>query len=267
MSWTTPDTWDAYASTPVSVARMNAQIYGNMVVLKAGLTDDGLGFVGTTINVGLSSATKVSPGGIADANIGTFQVRHHTTSGSAFITAGYIYEELTVASSNSVQGFVSQVITNHSTGTAALAIALSGNACNYNNATTTELRGVQGGVQLDTGSGGGTNAACFYAVPTGRVHSGTGTFTNGYGLYVSAFGSGFTNKYAIYVSDATAISFFNGPIKFGTGQLIGAGVGGSLATLNPNGIGGVNQPSGAVQFGWAKFLDDAGNPCYVPLWA
>lgn len=88
-------------------------------------------------------------------------------------------------------------------GTTALAIGTIGNIEHGGTGTTTTMRAVQGGFTI-TSSGGGTKAVCFHAAPSGRAFGGSGTFTNGYGLYVDTFGSGLTNKYALFCADSTA---------------------------------------------------------------
>lgn len=66
------------------------------------------------------------------------------------------------------------------------------------------LDGVQSFLRI-SGTGGGTSASCFIAYPQGQILTGaSGTFTNGYGLFVNGFGPGFTNIYALYSNDTVA---------------------------------------------------------------
>lgn len=99
----------------------------------------------------------------------------------------------------------------HQSGTTSLAIATIGNSEHAAAGTTTDLRGVQGGV-LITDTGGGTDAAAVYAAPSGRQAGGTGTFTNGYGFRCAAFGAGFTNTYVLHCPDATAGIFLGSDV-------------------------------------------------------
>jgi hypothetical protein len=66
-----------------------------------------------------------------------------------------------------------------------------------------------------TSSGGGTNAACYTALPTARS-GGSGTFTDAYAFRVGTFGAGITNKYSFFSSDATATMSQTGPLVLGT---------------------------------------------------
>lgn len=88
-------------------------------------------------------------------------------------------------------------------GTTNLGIGTIGNIEHNGTGTTTKIRAAQAGFIISN-SGGGTDAACFTAVPSGRAFGGTGTYTNGYGVLVTAFGAGITNKYALYSADAAA---------------------------------------------------------------
>lgn len=67
---------------------------------------------------------------------------------------------------------------------------------------------------LLTGSGIITNWASFYGGGV-TITSGS-TITNGYGLYLSAFPGGVTNKYGVYAVDANAMNYFAGNVGIGT---------------------------------------------------
>ncbi len=97
------------------------------------------------------------------------------------------------------------------TGTTTLGIGTIGNVEHGGSGTITQMRGVQGGVQMSS-TGGGDNAAAFYAGMAGRISGGSGTYAYGIGLEVSDFGAGFTNKYSIYSHDSTAALYNAGGI-------------------------------------------------------
>lgn len=169
-----------------------------------------------------SASEAVATGGAALTDVGRISARYYSTLSSGFKVITSSYGNQTVATSGSIQGLEGFVHTSHTSGTVALAIGSIGNAEHTGTATTTVLRGMQAGVSIRS-SGGGTDAAAYYAAPSGRVGSGSGTYTNGYGLLVGSFGSGFTNKYGIYVTDATASNYFAGLVN-----IDGAVTGGSF---------------------------------------
>ncbi len=99
-----------------------------------------------------------------------------------------------------------------STSASAEVIGLRGVGEQGGSGAVSLLDGVQGFVTLSS-SGGGSFASCFDAFPMGRITgAATGTFTNGVGLLVNAFGAGFTNVYALYSADLTAGIFLKSDI-------------------------------------------------------
>jgi hypothetical protein len=63
------------------------------------------------------------------------------------------------------------------------------------------------------GAGSVTN---WYSFIGNVNNSGTGTVTNGYGLYIQPFGGNITNKYGVYIADAVANNYFGGTLSIGT---------------------------------------------------
>lgn len=115
------------------------------------------------------------------------------------------------------QGIEGYTYTNQ-TGTTTLSLGIIGNVEHGGSGITTSMRAVQGGFYI-SGSGGGDHAAAF-AANGGRIRNGTGTYTNGYGLYVDVFRPGFTNKYGVYVADPTADNYFAGTVTVGSGRVV-----------------------------------------------
>jgi hypothetical protein len=154
-----------------------------------------------TGNVGIGTATPAFPLDVK---------RLWSTSG--FNAAGSFNSEQTTASTGNVTGLSGYAKTTHSSGSVAVAIGLSGNGEHNGTGVATSIRGVQSGGIL-SGAGNVTEWICFNG---GFGRSGTGIVTNGYGLYISAFPSGVTNKYGVYINDVTAKNYFAGNVCIGT---------------------------------------------------
>jgi hypothetical protein len=118
----------------------------------------------------------------------------------------------TAAFSGSVIGNGGTARATHSTGDVVQCIGNGGTAENNGTGNVVNLKGLQG-VAWISGSGTVTN---MIGVSAGCAITGTGTATNGYGMYVNTFPSGITNKWGVYVVDATAKNYFSGAVTVGT---------------------------------------------------
>jgi hypothetical protein len=198
-------------------------------ILAAPTTSGGTVFTNTPFISGQMICGSSTPGVNAAATskvLGRTQ-NFTTTNATNFRIVDATYIEQQVATTGSAQGIEGYANTTHPSGTVALLIGTIGNVEHGSVSTLTEQRGVQAGVVISN-SGNGTDAECFFAAPSGRIGSGTGTFTNGYGLRVGLFGSGFTNKFSVYSSDSTAKMFQAGAVQFsnfgaGTATFDGSG--------------------------------------------
>lgn len=143
---------------------------------------------------------------------GAFTVKAiHQMTGTTDILSGFFATKSAIdgSTNQALQGYAYSTIATPSTIT--LATGMIGNAEHAGTGTVTTLRGTQAGFSI-TSSGGGTDAVCYNAAPTGRSGSGSGTYTNGYGVKIGAFGAGITNKYSLHSSDVTATLQHAGPI-------------------------------------------------------
>lgn len=120
------------------------------------------------------------------------------------------YIDQLVATTHTAQANIAWAYSSAPSGTVNFLVANEGDAVNNGAATVTNMRGVIGNIITES-TGNTTNAMSIYAGVGGRLGGGTGTITNGYGLYVPSFGAGFTNKYSIYTNDSTAINYFTSP--------------------------------------------------------
>jgi hypothetical protein len=165
---------------------------------------------GTLLDIG---ATVKSNFAIPDGNILGLQSKTSTSNPNTFFVGNFFYNELKIASNNSVQGINTQAVSTNPSGNISLSIGNSSNNLHDATGSLTWARAFQGGAYL-TGSGGINNATSFYA-----HHSipGSGIITNAYGLYVNTFPStGITNKYGVYVNDPNASNYFGGTVGIGT---------------------------------------------------
>jgi hypothetical protein len=155
---------------------------------------------GTLVHIGNATKSANAP---SDAKVLGLQVCEATANSSQLNVGALFYGEQTAATTNSIQGVGGYIVTSPPSGTVTLAIGVLGTCENGSAGTLTNMRGVQGIIQMSD-TGGGTDAACFFASPNGRISGGSGTFTNGYGLKVGSFGAGFSNVYALHCSDSVA---------------------------------------------------------------
>jgi hypothetical protein len=84
-------------------------------------------------------------------------------------------------------------------------------------------------------SGGGTNSYGVLVTQGGRTTGGTGTITNAFGVFVNAFGTGYTNKWAFFSGDTSAKSYLAGGLLLSAGQGIYRPDGTGLSYLPGNG--------------------------------
>jgi hypothetical protein len=103
------------------------------------------------------------------------------------------------------------------TGTIAFASVYYGTLSLFSSANVTEAVGLFANVGATaTFSGTVTNACGIKAFVSNTT--GTGTFTNAFGLYIGGVNG--TNKWSVYANDATAPSYFAAPVTLNTGAKI-----------------------------------------------
>jgi len=142
-----------------------------------------------------------------------------TASAAGDNVVSVAYGNQSAATTFSIQGVEGFVHATHAAGTVALMIGAVGSAEHDGAGTVTNMRGFESNVTIRS-SGGGSNAAAIFANVAGQVGAGSGVFTNGYGLFIGTFGSGFTNKFSIFSQDTGATMDTAGPVRmraFGAG--------------------------------------------------
>jgi len=164
-----------------------------------------------------------------------FQSVIDTNRSSGNTVNSLIRANQTAATTGSVQGLESYVKTSHASGTVNLAIGIVGNIepAMASGRTLSIARSIQAGGNL-TDTGTVTSWAAYYAQPF--ANSGSGTITNGYGLYIDNFPSGVTNKYSIYQSDVTAENYFAGKLNINSGLEVRGGPAGGVVEKDDSGI-------------------------------
>jgi hypothetical protein len=138
-----------------------------------------------------------------------------SSASSGTVQAGRAEMHQTAASTGITYGMAGTAYTEHATGTVLQANGYSGIASHTGAGTTTTLVGSQAQVRW-TSTGGGTDAIGLQSVMTGR-ESGSGTYVNGYGVYVTTFGAGITNKWSFYSADSGATLYNDATIHAGDG--------------------------------------------------
>jgi hypothetical protein len=121
------------------------------------------------------------------------------------------YSEQTASNTGNVSGVSAIAKATHTSGTVTLGIGISGSIYNSGGATMSGMRAVQGNCLLQNSSTV-TNGYAFFGLFGGS----TGTLTNAYGLYIDPFPSVVTNKWGVYINDASAKNYFGGSVAIGT---------------------------------------------------
>lgn len=154
-------------------------------------------------NAGIGTATPIFP----------LQLIKVTNPASGFNAGAVISSEQTGATTGNVTGVAAIGKISHTSGTVTLGVGLSGSMEVTGSGTTTGVVPVgSGGFASGTASVG--TWACFSA---GFSLFNSATVTNAYGLIVNTFpASGVTNKWGVYVTDATCQNYFAGKVGIGT---------------------------------------------------
>jgi hypothetical protein len=153
-------------------------------------------------NVGIGTVTPAFP----------LEVKRIGAPPSGFNAAGVFNSELTGPSTGNATGCSGSATLSHASGNVGLAFGLSGSVVFNGSGTVNSIRPVQSAGLL-SGSGVTSEWISFNA---GFSISGAGSVTSGYGLFVSAFPAAVTNKFGVYVNDATARNYFGGSVGIGT---------------------------------------------------
>lgn len=166
---------------------------------------------GPFLDVGASADVIAAPG-LALSGVLRVDGRASTASSSQSKAVAEFYGNQTGPTTGDIQGVQGIAVTSNSSGTVTLAIGSLGGASNNGAGIATTLTGSEGTTTI-YGAGGGTTAAAFNAVMAGQIGGAAGVYTNGYGLLIGTFGTGYTNKYGVYVTDTAAVNFFGGGIR------------------------------------------------------
>lgn len=118
------------------------------------------------------------------------------------------FSNQTVATTHGIQSLEGYCLTSHTSGIVNQCIATIGNFELGGAGNVTEARSVDAGGVI-TGSGTLTNWYLYWC-GTGPI---SGAVTNGYGLYVDVFKTGFTNKFGVYVADTTCKNVLHGKLN------------------------------------------------------
>ena len=168
---------------------------------------------GTLLDVGSGTIPSYVPN---NSNISGLQVR--TFMGAPNFSCGSsFYNELGVANNASQETLQLYSVSSQASGTTARAIPLFIYEGYTGGGSIGEVRMVQS-LGAMNGSGTVTN---WYNFEGSTNNSGTGTITNGYGLYLGAWQGNVTNKYGVYVNDAAATNYFGGLVGIGTVNTFG----------------------------------------------
>ncbi|MBS1577144.1 MAG: hypothetical protein JST09_17740 [Bacteroidetes bacterium] len=165
-----------------------------------------------------TSGTNIFNSNTGFVGIGTSTpTRKLTVSATSSVASGTnsAADVLTIQSAASTGSTISFNLTGratHTSGTVAQVVGLNTTAEHNGSGSVTSLKGIQSIPQL-SGSGSVTDLMAFTAVFS---RPGTGTATNAYGLYINNFSAGLTNKWGVYVTDATAKNYFAGSLCLGT---------------------------------------------------
>lgn len=170
---------------------------------------------GTTLPYGISFGSGTT--GVSRADGSQIIPPAYSTQAVSSPTANknQLAHSFLVVTNVDIPGSSTQVLEGYNfmkgSGTTAIGICVVGNAENGGTGTIADVRSVQGGGGFSS-TGGGTHFKCFFAAPSGRIFGGSGTYTNGYGFHCGTFGSGFTNKYALFSQDTTAGIFLTSDV-------------------------------------------------------
>jgi len=156
----------------------------------------------STGNVGIGTTSPGFP----------LEVRTSSSASSGFHAGSVLFSEQTSATTGNVTGASGQSKVSNPSGNVALGIGLSGSCEVSGSGATNEIRAVAGQGVL-SGPGDVTNWSCFWG---GFGVSGSGTVTNGFGLFINPFPANVINKWGVFVNDATAKNYFAGTIGVGT---------------------------------------------------
>ena len=163
---------------------------------------------GTLLDVGSATIPSYVP---SNSGIQGLQVRTYMGQPN-FSTACSFYNELGVANNASQQTLQLYSVSSQPSGTTARAIPLFVFQNYTGGGTIGDVRVIESDGAM-SGTGAVTN---WYQFLGSAASTSTGAITNGYGFYMGAWSGNITNKYGVYINDATATNYFGGPIGIGT---------------------------------------------------
>jgi hypothetical protein len=168
---------------------------------------------GTLLDVGSATIPSYVP---ANSSISGLQVR--TYMGQPNFSAGSsFYNELGVANNSSQETMQIYSVSSQPSGTTARAIPLFVFQNYTGGGSIGDVRVIESDGAM-SGSGTVTN---WYQFEGSAASTSTGAITNGYGFYMGAWSGTVTNKYGVYINDATATNYFGGLVGIGTTNTFG----------------------------------------------
>lgn len=163
---------------------------------------------GTLLDVGSATIPNYVP---SNSNISGLQVRTYMGQPN-FSCGSSMYNELGVANNASQETLQLYSVSSQPSGTTARAIPLFV----FENYTGGGSFGDVRVIESDGAMSGTGSVTNWYQFLGSAASTSTGAITNGYGFYMGAWSGTVTNKYGVYINDATAKNYFGGPIGIGT---------------------------------------------------
>lgn len=170
-------------------------------------------------NVGIGTSTPSTTLQVVSNNLQGISGQANNT-GSGFF-GGFSFsvnQNAANTSGTGVSGLSCFIFTNHPAGT-NVVVTTPANFTSLLNSpgTVTEAKGVVGQIIVGQTSGNIDHTMNFYA--HNQINNNgttTGTVGTGYAYYMDPYASNFTNKWGVYINDATANNYFGGAVCIGT---------------------------------------------------